>query len=84
MSTPITDTHDSPDKITICVDTSKKVANALRDPTGGKDMTTEERARRRAEAFDDINTCIDVLAAFASASDGFMDILELQNKYRNI
>jgi hypothetical protein len=70
------------DKISICVNVSKKVANVLRDPTGGKDMSPEERNKRRTEAFDDINTCIDVLAAFASASDGFMDILTLQSKYK--
>lgn len=73
---------ETEDKITICVNTSKKVADALRDPTSGKDMPPEERSRRRSEAFDDINTCIDVLAAMASASEGFFDILALQHKYK--
>lgn len=73
---------ESDDKISICVDTSKKIADVLRDPTGGKDMTPEERSRRRGEAFEDINTCIDVLAAIASAGEGFADMITLQRKYK--
>lgn len=72
------------DRIDLCVEVSKKIAMILKDPTSGKEMTAEERNKKRGEAFDDINTCIDVLAAIAGASEAVSDMLELRNKYGNI
>lgn len=70
------------DKIEICTEVGKRIANILKDPTNGKDMPAEERNRKRAEAHDDIITCIEVLAAFASSADGLLDIMQLREKYK--
>lgn len=70
------------DKIEMCTEVGKKIADVLKDPTKGKDMPADERNRRRAEAYDDIITCIDVLAAFASSADGLLDIMQLREKYK--
>jgi hypothetical protein len=73
---------DSTDKIAIIVDTCHKCADMLKDPTQGKDMSAEARKIARDDAYDELITCIDVLAACVEYHNGFFDVVSIANKYK--
>lgn len=76
---------ENEDKITLIVETCHKCASVLKDPTvgGSIEMTAEKRNEAREEAYDEITTCIDVLAAAIEYHNGFFDVVNIANKYKN-
>jgi len=76
---------ENEDKIALIVDTCHKCAGVLKDPTqyAGKEMTAEKRNETREEAYEELITCIDVLAAAVEYHNGFFDVLNIANKYKS-
>jgi len=76
---------ENDDKIALIVDTCHKCADVLKDPTvgGTVELTAEKRNEAREEAYEELITCIDVLAAAAEYHNGFFDILNIANKYKS-
>jgi hypothetical protein len=74
------------DKVEIIVNTAKKCADLLKDPTQGGKKTLEAEARTqiREEAYDDLIRCIDTLTTFADLWCNFSDIIDIHNKLNTI
>ncbi len=72
------------DKIEIIVGLCHKLSGILKDPTdaGKKEMNAEARTQLREESYEDLLTCVDVLASCAQFNHGFFDVLNIANKYK--
>lgn len=69
------------DRINEAAELIKKIARVILDPTGGKDMPAEERNAKRKGAVEDLDSAVDILASFADAAEGGIDLIGLKNKY---
>jgi hypothetical protein len=74
----------STDKIALIVDTCHKCADVLKDPTlgGTIELHADKRKSARDDAYDELTTCIDVLAAAVEYHNGFFDVINIANKYK--
>lgn len=75
---------DNESKIDLITTVSHKCADILKDPTlgGARELSAEARTIAREDAYDDLLTCIDSLAAIASFNEGFFDIVNIASKLK--
>jgi hypothetical protein len=73
---------DIEDKIELIANTCRELASLLRDPTRGGtvSMSSDERNAAREELHDELQICIDTLAAGAEFHNGIFDVISIANK----
>ncbi len=69
-------------KVDLIVEVCTKCASILLDPTnGGKvELSAEARAKSREEAHDNLLVAVDTLAAMASSSEGYFEVVNIAKK----
>lgn len=69
-------------KVDLIVEVCTKCAAIMLDPTeGGKiDLSADARAKAREEAHDNLIVAVDTLAAMASSSEGYFDVINIAKK----
>ena len=67
-------------KIDFLIEVCHKLAELLKDPTQGKEMTAEIRAQIREDSYNHLLECIDLLGLSAHFNDGIFDIINIANK----
>jgi hypothetical protein len=72
------------DKIELIIGVCHRCADILKDPTsGGKaEMSADLRAGAREDAYNNLLTAIDALAACAQYHNGFYDVLSIASKLK--
>jgi hypothetical protein len=70
------------DKIELIANTCRELAELLRDPTKGGTVTlsSEQRVAYRDEIHEELQICIDTLAAGAEFNHGIFDVINIANK----
>lgn len=69
-------------KVDLIVEVCTKCAALLLDPTnGGKvELSADSRAKAREDAHNDLLIAVDTLAAMASSSEGYFEIVNIAKK----